>query len=232
MLYYGLLLSFFLDYIRPGAYIGIIKAIKIGTIVPLMVLLFSINHKSETTNTMVFNHPNTKWLIFFMFLLIVSVLTSTVTLLAYNVLMKVLPFIFWYYIIVRLLTSTDKLKGVFNVLVISHVIILILNPQVILDPTTRSYVYGNPFMGDGNDFSLSICITVPMSIYLLQSAQKKYMKLFYTFILLILIFAIIGTQSRGATLALAMVFLYLWWYSRHKAIGIVLIFIAIISVLL
>ena len=66
----------FLDYVRPGAYIGIIQASKIGTILPLLVFAFSLSNKGPATNGMFFSHPNTKWLLFLVVLLMLSVLIS------------------------------------------------------------------------------------------------------------------------------------------------------------
>ena len=44
--------------------------------------------------------------------------------------------------------------------------------------------------------------------------------------------AIIGTQSRGATLGMAAVFGYMWWRSPRKAAGVVAIVVALFGVLL
>ena len=232
MLYYGLLASLFLDYVRPGAYIGIIEASKIGTILPLVVFVFSLSNKGPATNRKFFSHTNTKWLLFLLLLLLLSVLISEVTLYSYTVLKVVFGFMLWHYIIVRNVTSVNRIKGVFLVLVISHVLIILLNPQVVLDLSTRTYIFGNPFMGDGNDFSLSVCIAIPMAILLLQATQRRFMKAIYIVAICILLIAIVGMQSRGATLALGVVFFYLWWYGRQKILGVMMIATAVLAALL
>jgi probable O-glycosylation ligase (exosortase A-associated) len=172
---------------------------------------------------MFFSHANTKWLMFFLFLLMFSALISEVTFYSFEVLNNVFGFLLWHYIIVKNVTSVGRIKGVFFILVISHVVTIFLNPQVVLDLGARSYIHGNPFMGDGNDFSLSVCIAIPMAIFLLQSTQHKYMKLIYVLAICILLLAIVGTQSRGATLAIGIVFFYLWWYGRQKILGAMMI---------
>ena len=117
MLYYGLLTSLFLDYVRPGAYIGII-----------VLSLFS---KGPVTNRLFFSHPNTKWLLFLLFLLVFSVLIADVTFYSYMVLNNVFGFVLWHYIIIKNVTSVEKVKGVFLVLVVSHVVTIFLNPQLL-----------------------------------------------------------------------------------------------------
>ncbi len=232
MLYNGLIASLFLETVRPGSFIGVIAATKIGTILPLLVFAVTIFQKTENDNRMVLSHSNTKWLVFFMFLLLIQVPMAEVTLYSYNVFTDVLQFMVWYYVLSRLLTDLDKVKGYFMVMVVSHIAILIMNPEVILNPDSRSYLTGNPFMGDGNDFSLSVCIVIPMCIYLLQQTRKKYMKMAYGLMLATLIMAVIGTQSRGGSLAIAGVFLYLWWYGRQKIMGVMLVLMGIVVLLL
>lgn len=230
MLYLGFLMSVFLDYVKPGSYLPVINAIKANSLIPIIVLIGTVFYKAKIDNKELFTHPNSKWLLFFLFLLGVSVLIADVTLYSYNIFKVVLGFMFWYYIAVKLIDSRERIKGLFNVFVISHLVLLALNPQVILNPATRSYIRDNPFLGDGNDFSLSVCITIPMCIYLFLNAKKFYLKALYAAAILILIFAIVGTQSRGATVALACVFLYLWWAGRQKILGILFISAALLVV--
>ncbi|MEL0587534.1 MAG: O-antigen ligase family protein [Candidatus Thiodiazotropha sp. (ex. Lucinoma kazani)] len=49
------------------------------------------------------------------------------------------------------------------------------------------------------------------------------MRSIYIISLIILILAIVGTQSRGASLALMGTFGYLWWMGRQKVMGLLLI---------
>jgi putative inorganic carbon (HCO3(-)) transporter len=48
----------------------------------------------------------------------------------------------------------------------------------------------------------------------------------------VLVLAIIGTQSRGATLGMGAVFGYMWWRSPRKAAGVIVIILAAFAVLL
>ena len=220
MLYFGLLISFFLEYVRPGAYLPIIDATKIGTIIPLIVFVGSIFHKDPVDNKKLFQHSNSRWLLFFLGLLVLSVLTADVTLYSFDKFKLVLGYLFWYFMIVKLVTDMNKLRWLFIVLVLSHILLIILNPQLILNPETRSYIRGAPFLGDGNDFSLSACILIPMCIFLIIDTKSKLARMVYVVSLLVLIIAIIGTQSRGASIALASVFLFIWWSGQKKVLGL------------
>lgn len=230
MLYAGFLLSIFLEYVRPGSYVPIIEMLRINSLVPLAVLAITIFHKSEVGEQDLFRHRNARWLQFFMLLLTVSVLTAEVTEYSFKIFKVVLGFVFWFYIIVKLVTTEQRMRALFGTLVISHVVLLLLNPDVVMHPETRSYIHGNTFLGDGNDYSLSVVISVPMCLYLIMRSQSLWLRVFWIVALLALILAIVGTQSRGASIALACVFLFLWWKGRQKAVGLVLIAVVVIGV--
>lgn len=232
MLYIGLLISLFLDYVRPDTYLSIIGILKINTIIPVLVLVGALFHVSVNNNKNILKHPNTKWLLFLLFLLAVSVLVADVTEFAFKIFKLVFGFVLWYYIIVKLVTDVSKIKGIFTVFVISHVILIFLNPNVVLEPATRTYIQGNAFLGDGNDYALSASLAIPMCLFLIQDSNKLIMRSIYIVSLVILILAIVGTQSRGASLALMGTFGYLWWMGRQKIMGLLLIggvLLAIIS---
>lgn len=230
LLFWGFLGSMFLEYVRPGSYVPVIEATHINSLLPLSVFAATVFHKSVVKDQELFSYRNSRWLLFFMALLAVSVLTADVTEFSFTVFKLVLGFVFWYYIIVKLVIDERRMRMLFGVLVVSHVILLALNPQVVLNPEVRSYIHGNTFLGDGNDYSLSVVIAVPMCLYLIAKSRSLWVRVFWIGALAALILAIVGTQSRGASIALACVFLFLWWKGRQKIIGIALIAAVVVAV--
>ena len=176
ILFSGLLLSLFLEYVYPGNFVPVISAIKIGTIIPLLTFVFAVLQVKPVTNGQVLKQPTTRWILFFLFLLVVSVLTADVTLYSWTIFKFVLGYVFWYIMLVKLVTDLDRLKSVIFVLVVAHVLLLVLNPDVIMQPETRSYLRAAPFLGDGNDFSLSVCVLFPLCIWLLLTSDTKRKK--------------------------------------------------------
>jgi probable O-glycosylation ligase (exosortase A-associated) len=231
MLLAGLLFSLFLEYVSPGSFFPVIKVTKIGTIVPLLVFVLVLLKPEPVSNGKLLSHTNTKWLLFLLFLVIVSIATSDVTIRSVDIFRRVFGHIVWFVIIVKVVTDLDKLKLVFKVMVWSHVLILLLNPSVILNPATRSYLRAGSFLGDGNDFALSVSIVLPMCLVLLNSATTRSTKMLYAGGLAILVLAIIGTQSRGASLALAGSLGFLWWVSKRRLTGMLLLGIAFVGVM-
>lgn len=95
-----------------------------------------------------------------------------------------------------------------------------------LDPLTRevregSYQAGY-FLGDGNDFGWSMNVALPFAMYLYYRADRRLLKIAAGVAMLLIIFAIIGTKSRGATLAMAGILGYFWLYvTQSKWKGLV-----------
>ncbi|BDD87617.1 O-antigen ligase family protein [Desulfofustis limnaeus] len=199
--------------------------------VPLAVLALAIFYEKGVSNSEICKLSNSKWLIFLLILLLISVIFADVTLYSYNAFKVVLGFTFWYYIIVRITTTYSQMRALFVVLVLSHILLIFLNIQVITDPANRHYIGNNPFLGDGNDFALSVCIVLPMCFYLVGESTNFMIKTIFIIAMVLLILAIIGTQSRGGALALAAVFLYLWLEGRKKFTGAVLLVSLVLVVL-
>jgi probable O-glycosylation ligase (exosortase A-associated) len=91
-----------------------------------------------------------------------------------------------------------------------------MNFDVVSDPTTRTYIRNNPFMGDGNDFSLSLCITIPLCLFLFNNVDRKINKAIYFSFFILMFLAIIGNSSRGGTLAILCILLYYGIKSQNK----------------
>lgn len=232
MLYYGLLASFVLEYVRPGSYLSVINALKLNTLVPLLVFIAALYVSEKTTNSQIFQHRNSRWLAFFLFLMTVSFFHADVTFNVFETIKMVVGYLFLCFAVAKLVDSNERLKGFAITLVLCHVALVVLNPNVVLHPEVRTYLQGVTFLGDGNDFGLSIVVALPLCLYVFLDTQNKLYKLFFLALVGVLVFAIIGTSSRGASLAVAAVLLYLWWRGRNKMLGLVAMAIVVVAVLL
>jgi probable O-glycosylation ligase (exosortase A-associated) len=146
---------------------------------------------------------------------------------SFKVFRAVLGYAIIYFVMIKQIATLEKLKGVFIVLIVSHIVIAMLSPEIVLEPETRSYLnQAAPFLGDGNDFALSVSITLPLCLFLYLEAKKKFFKLFSLISFVLLTLCIVGTSSRGGFLALTGVTLYFFFKSPKKAkafIGLLLL---------
>ena len=222
----------FIEYIRPELYFPAFGAAKIGTILPFALLGITLFYNSNIKSADIFSSGNTKWLLFFLFLIFVSLMTCDVTLYAYIRMTQTLGYFSLFYIICYYTDTFKKLIGILFTLVVIHILLVFLNPDIILHPETRTYMTAGPFLGDGNDYALSLTIVFPMSIYLWLIADSKLKKIITLGMLIVVVLSVIGTQSRGATLGMAGVLLYMWWEGRNKIIGLLAVFLLLITAVL
>lgn len=216
MIYWGLLLFFILEYVRPTSYIPALLPLKLNSLVPLGNFAGTVFTRGATAGRTIFTEPNTWLILFLLFLVQVSVLTADVTLYAYTGFTTLLGYAMAYWVMMSELTDVKRLKGLFKALVFVHLVIAALNPSIFLEPETRQYLASGFFLGDGNDFALSINIVIPLCLCLLLDTKRVLAKMVWAGALLILVACVILTQSRGGTIALASMALYYWFKSDKK----------------
>lgn len=225
-------MAFVLEYLRPGSYLPLITAAKLNTVVPLMVSGLALYASRSRASAVVFAQRNSRWLALFLGLLLLSVFHADVTLYSFDILKGVFGYLLLYFSISKLVDDNSKFKLFVLNLVLCHVLLILLNPKLILEPESRSYIEGTTFLGDGNDFSLSVVLLVPLALYVFQDTPGKIRKTLMLVLTATLVLGIIGTASRGASLALAAVVFYLWWRGRWKiggAVGIAVLGLVILA---
>jgi hypothetical protein len=152
-LFAGLLLFFVFEYIRPGSYLTVLEAIKLNTIIPLSVFVFTLFSNGNPTSSDILKAKNTKWFILFLCLFPFQFLTADVRQYIFDTFKTVIGYIFIYFVIVKQVTTIGRIKAIFTTLIVVHIVLLILNPNLILQPEQRNYIMGVTFLGDGNDFA-------------------------------------------------------------------------------
>jgi probable O-glycosylation ligase (exosortase A-associated) len=78
-------------------------------------------------------------------------------------------------------------------------------------------------LGDRNELALAFNMLLPLIAYLISISKMKIVKLGLICVMVLLVVAIIGTYSRGGTVALIIVGGYFWLQSKHKALYAVII---------
>jgi len=231
MLFFSLLIVFVLEYTRPDQFFPFIMSLKLYALVPLVVFMAAFAAKTRNPNEVIFSSSITKLLLALLLLAALSIFTALDKSRAWQVWQGLLGYILLFFMIAKLCDSRDKLKWVFRIIIAAHVWLVFLNPALLTDPTQRSYIRNVTFLGDGNDFALSAAIALPMCLYLYLSARGAIAKGLYISAGLVLMGAILGTQSRGAALAIIAMVFYLWTLSHNKGKATVFIIAGLIVIL-
>jgi probable O-glycosylation ligase (exosortase A-associated) len=82
-------------------------------------------------------------------------------------------------------------------------------------------VYGPPnsFIGDNNAMALALVMTVPLLRYLHLQAKDRWLRWGLLASMVLCGFAILGSQSRGALLAVIAMLAFLWLKGRNKVVA-------------
>ena len=214
MIYILTLLIFVTEYLRPTSYLPVLEVTRMNSLIPLMAFGGTLVTSAATTTRRVLADTNTRIVGVILLLVWGSVLTSDVQEFAWNAFTKLAGYATIYWSIATQLTSVERIKGVFRTLVAVHIGVAILNPLLFTDPSVRHYISSGNFLGDGNDFALSIDIILPFCLFLLQASRRT--QWLWGACLLMLVAAVVATQSRGGTVGLICMSAYYWTKSRRK----------------
>ncbi|KAA3628670.1 MAG: hypothetical protein DWQ09_07470 [Proteobacteria bacterium] len=231
MLFSWLILVFILEYTRPDHFLPFITQLKLYSILPLGLFFVTLVSATRTPNSEVLKSTTGKLLLALLLIASVSALFAINKNMAWDKWRALLGYIFLFFMVAKLCDDRKKIAWLFRTVVGMHLLLIFQNPALLTDPNLRSYVENVTFLGDGNDFSLSVAVALPMSLYLFQSTKSKAGKVFYVLAAIVLLGAVMGTQSRGAAIAIIAVVLYLWTLSPHKGKGIVVIASGLLVVL-
>lgn len=73
-------------------------------------------------------------------------------------------------------------------------------------------------IADNNHLALALIMMLPFMYYLSQIAQKKYIRFGMLGLMVLTLFAIVATYSRGALVAIATMCFFMWVKSRRRAL--------------
>lgn len=77
-------------------------------------------------------------------------------------------------------------------------------------------------LGDPNDLAAYLLMLFPICYYLFLNDPKKWLRLVYGLAMLVTLFAVVLTGSRGGFLGLVVLLFLLWLFSKRKVVGLFL----------
>jgi putative inorganic carbon (HCO3(-)) transporter len=225
VIYYGLLAFFFLEYVRPATFVPGLSYLKLNSLVPISIGIANLFDNKTATNAEIRAETTARLVLGILAVLVIHVPFAEVTTYAWDNMTFVSGFVLVFWVLAKQLDTIPKIKGVFKMLVLAHIVVAGTTPEMFTDTAGRHYLAAGSFLGDGNDFALSVNIVVALALFLLYDARKLVFKLLALAALLFLVACVVLTQSRGGTLALAALVAYFWMRSDSKlltgALGVV-----------
>ena len=220
-LYGWLLVALFVEYARPTNQLTWLEFPHFYSVIPMSLLVVSMFASGLRPMNEVFADRLAKWVMLLFGMIILSIPLADVKQSAFETATSVLGSIFFFILISRLVTSESRLRGIAVTLLVAHLYLLAVNIEVITVGDRSYYLTGGTFLGDGNDYSLSLCILFPLVVEAALNARTFLSRNLLWSGIVVVILAITATQSRGGTLGLAGVLIYLWLRSSKKMVGLV-----------
>ena len=232
MTYYLLIIFLVLEYVRPTSFYPQLLVLHINAIFLYAMTAGSLFGKSTVSAAEILREPNSRMLLAFLGLIVGSVLTADVTTYATNVMRSVSEYLLVYWVITRAATDLRRIKGIFATLVLVHLVVTALTPSL-LTSSDRQYLATGYFLGDSNDYALSVNIAIPLCLFLVFDAEMARNRLISAVVLFCLALIVVITQSRGGTVALLAVAIYYWVKSNRKLwmAGIAIVAVALVLAL-
>jgi probable O-glycosylation ligase (exosortase A-associated) len=229
MLFFIFLFLITSEYFGIGHYIPLYNKLPItlGFAALLLLAVVSKNKVSE-----IFSYKSASYTLIFILLTGFAMLHGFVRSSAIEP-FKVQIGYFIYTIIAAYLISDKKRFRQFTLIfTITHAVMVVINVDKLGAERVGHYMAGF-FLGDGNDFGWSMNMAFPLALHLAATSKAKLFKILYFALAGVIVVGIIGTQSRGSTLALGTGLLYyLTFISTKKLAGFSLLGLIVIGVLI
>ncbi len=214
--YIGILLWSWLSYMNPHrlAY-GFAYSMPFAQITALTLMgsmLFSKKIKKIPINSM-----TVTWILFVAFMGITTIFAffPDAAKIQYIRIVKIQLVIF---LTMMLIDDMEKLKQLIWVIVLSLGYFSVKGGLFTLMTGGSFKVYGpdESFISDNNHLAVAVLMTIPLMIFLYQTSENKWVRYGLLTASVLSTFTVIGSNSRGALLAITAVSLSYWRKSQHK----------------
>ncbi len=228
--YIGILLWSWLGYMNPHrlAY-GFAYSMPFAQITAL-VLFFSMLFSKETKGIPL-TGITVPWIIFLFFMGVTSYFAFFPDE-AFEQYIKVLKIQLIIFLTLMLITEMEKLKQLIWVIVLSIGFFSVKGGIFTLMTGGSFRVWGPPssFIEDNNGLAVAVLMIIPLMVFLHQSVSNFWVKRGLLFAIITSLFTVLGSQSRGALLAICAVGIFYWTKSNSKIVSG--LFIAIMAIVL
>ena len=219
--YVGVFLYFLYDFLRPYDFIPGLLPLRLAMQIEIITLLswiLLVATKNLKIKINIFSA------LYFCFLGVIA--TTTVTAsnnrAAYDIFQAMAVIFIMFIIATNVVNSQLRLKRIIVLLLIIHFYFALrgLYNYVILHNITggmhTSGAVGSSFIGDENDFAMTINFMIPFTFFFFNYAKRKLVKFACVVLLITFVFAVVVSMSRGGLVGLCVVMVFCVLKSRRK----------------
>lgn len=217
-LFFGYIVLLAFEWLGLQAEIPALKAMRFTTILGYLLLVGVITQIGirETLRS-----PQAKILIGFVVFSTASMLWAVVTLHAYNAVRPFVDYTTFFVLTAALVDRATRVKALAWTLLLVCVVLFSRNIDKLGGTTRIGGFKAGYFLGDGNDLAWGMTIALPLIGYLLLVERGLLSRLAAIAAIGICLLVVVGTGSRGGTLALGVSLLfYILYVSRRRLLGV------------
>lgn len=218
------------EYGGLSAQIPILRALRFTTV--LSYALFALVARRARLGE-AFATPQVKMLGALLFMTVLSVAHADVQTYAFNAMRPMFESILFMIVTAYVLDRRSRVEGFAAVLAAIAAVLVARNLSK-LGQDARVGAFAAPyFMGDGNDFAWATVIILPLALALVVGRTWLPLKAVGLAGAGACVLAIVGTQSRGGTIALAATAFYGWWFvAQRRALGAAAVVVLALGVMM
>ncbi|VAW73263.1 hypothetical protein MNBD_GAMMA15-650 [hydrothermal vent metagenome] len=213
------------EYVGLGSYVPLFRALPIALGISALLLIYVLSKNSISE---AYKFKQLKYFSFFIFLTALALFHGLIHSYAIDPLKQQIGYLVLLLIGFYLMDEFRKIALFAMFFVSIHLYLVVINFEKFQQAARVGFYKAGYFLGDGNDFAWSLNVALPMALFLAVYFKKPVYKVAALGGFFLILIGIIGTQSRGATLALSAGILYMWiMVSKQKILG--LVYVAIIA---
>lgn len=215
-----ILLYLLFEFGRPQGIIPSLDVFHLPAVVTIF-LIFSLVRFGKFS----FPDPQTKLYLILILLMVFHIPFALNNYWAFNIWITLALLFFVYLCIISFIDSSEKFNKLIHVWIYIHISLAIFG----IIKGGRGI---GGFLGDENDFCMTINMVIPFSYYMAMGEKKLLKKLFYIVVTCLFVFANIISFSRGGFVGLIGVGIYIWIKSPKKVMtSLVIVMLALFIVL-
>lgn len=227
--YIGILVWSWLGYMNPHRLTyGFARSMPYAQIIAIVLFVSFLFYKDKKMFPV--NTITVIWMIFIIWMGITTFFAYYPGL-AWIEYLKILKIQVVIFFTMALITDLQKLRLLIWVIVLSIGFFTVKGGVFTLLSGGGHRVWGpdNSFWGDNNAVALAGLMVFPLMFYLYKVHEEKWIKYGLFITMIFTLFTVVGTQSRGALVAIAAVAVFFWFKSNSKFIsGIVIMLMGLV----
>jgi putative inorganic carbon (HCO3(-)) transporter len=228
LLFVGYLALLFLEYGGLATQLPILKALRLATLLSYVLLAFVVVRVSKVE---LLTSRQVQIVFVLVILTALSVFWAYVRTRAFNAVRPLVDYAAFMIITMYLVDRRERCDKVALALAVIAVLLVVQNLAHLGSSIRRGAFIAPYFMGDGNDFAWGLNVMAPIVVTLLVGSRARLWKAFGFAGFVACAFGIVGTQSRGGTLALGAAVIYAWIFIvRRKILGAVVVTVFAVAV--